>query len=150
MKTISPTKYDLAQIALAIRSFPNACGCVAPDGTFRPGIADPTLLWMMIDSSAVEMDALWQSAGIGTGSKSSYAAMLNAKQHNVTVIFFKTRKNIFRSTWVGNVSLDFDGSNLYAGSVAGRTQADMWRQLRGFVDGGGRLHASTTAAQEAV
>jgi hypothetical protein len=73
-----------------------------------------------------------------------------AKQHNVTVIFFKTRKTTFRSTWVGDVSLDFDGSNLYAGSVARRTQADMWRQLRAFVDGDGRLYPSTTAAQEAV
>jgi hypothetical protein len=150
LKTLPPTADDLAQIDLAIRSFPNSWGCVGPDGAFRPGVADPTLLWMMIRSSAVEMDTLWRRCGISTDSKSSHADMLTAKEHTVTTIFFKVRRSLFRSAWVGNVSLDFGGGNLYVGSVAGRTQADMWRQLRAFVDGEVHLHASTNAAQDAV
>jgi hypothetical protein len=150
VKTVPPTVDDLAQIDLATRSFPNAWGCVGPDGSFMPGILDPNMLWMMIGSTAAEMGALWRLAGVSTDSKSSYADMMAAKRHTVTTIFFKVRKSLFRSAWVGNVSLDFDKSTINVGSVAGRTQADMWRQLRAFVDGDGRLHASTAAAQEAV
>ena len=76
--------------------------------------------------------------------------MMAAKQHTVTILFFKARKTLFRSVWVGNVSLDFGGSNIYAGSVAGRTQADMWRQLRAFIEEEGKLYPATAAAQEAV
>ena len=150
MKTVRATKDDLAQIDLAIRSFPNAWGCVSRDGTFTPGVADPSLLWMKIGSGATQMDALWRHAGIDTGAKSSYAEMMAAKQYTVTILFFKVRKPLFRSVWVGNVSLDFGGSNIYVGSVAGRTQADMWRQLRAFIEDEGKLYPGTAAAQEAV
>ena len=150
MKTLQPTKDDLAQIDLAIRSFPNAWGCVSRDGKFTPGIADPSLLWMQIGSDSTQMDALWRNAEIDSGAKSSYAAMMASKQHTVTILFFKVRKTLFRSGWVGNVSLDFGGSNIYAGSVAGRTQADMWRQLRCFIEEEGKLHPGTAAAQEAL
>jgi hypothetical protein len=150
MKTLPPTKGDLAQIDLAIRSFPNAWGCVRRDGSFMPGILDPTLLWMMIGSTDAQMAALWRLAGMKTDSKSSYAAMLAAKQHHVTLMFSKVRKSLFRSAWVGNVSMDFDKINVCAGSVAGRTQADMWRQLRAFVEADGKLYPSTTAAFDAI
>ena len=105
---------------------------------------------MQIGSGPTQMDALWRQAGIDTGAKSSYAAMMAAKQHTVTILFFKVRKTLFRSVWVGNVSLDFGGSNIYVGSVAGRTQADMWRQLRTFIEDEGKLYPGTAAAQEAV
>ena len=137
-------------IDLAIRSFPNAWGCVSRDGTFTPRGADPSLLWMQIGSGPTQVDALWRQAGIDTGAKSSYAAMMEAKQHTVGILFFKVRKTFFRSVWIGNVSLEFGGSNLYVGSVAGRTQADMWRQLRVFIEDEGKLYPSTAAAQEAV
>ena len=150
MKTVLPTKDDLAMIDLAIRSFPNAWGCVSRDGRFTRGVGDPSLLWMQIGSGPTQMDALWRQAGIDTGAKSSYAAMMAAKQYTVHISFFKVRKMLFRSVWVGNVSLDFGGSNLYVGSIAGRTQADMWRQLRVFISDEGKLYPSTAAAQEAV
>jgi hypothetical protein len=150
VKTVPPTKDDLAQIDLAIRSFPNAWGCVSRDGKFTPGIADPSPLWMQIGSGATQMDALWRHAGIDTGAKSSYAAMMAANQHTVTILFFKVRKTLFRAVWVGNVSLDFGGSKLYVGSVAGRTQANMWRQLRAFIEEEGKLYPDTAAAQAAV
>jgi hypothetical protein len=51
---------------------------------------------------------------------------------------------------VGNVSLAFSGSNVYVGSIAGHTQADMWRQLHAFMEDEGKLHPNTSAAQEAV
>ena len=78
------------------------------------------------------------------------AAMMAANQHTVTILFFKVRKTLFRAVWVGNVSLDFGGSKLYVGSVAGRTQADMWRQLRAFIEEEGKLYPDTAAAQAAV
>jgi hypothetical protein len=150
LKTVQPTKDDLAQTELAIRSFPNAWGSVSRDGTFTPSAADPSLLWMQIGSGAAQMNALWRQAGIDTGAKSSYAAMMAAKEHTVSIVFFKVRKALFRSGWVGDVSLDFANGNLYVGSVAGRTQADMWRQLRAFLDDEAKLYPSTAAAQEAV
>jgi hypothetical protein len=150
VKTLPPTADDLGQIDLAVRSFRNAWGCVGRDGAFTPGIADPTLLWLMIGSSAAEMDRLWRDAGMSTGSKSSHPAMMQAKQHVVAVIFFKVRKSIFRSAWIGNVSLDFDKSTVYVGSVAGHTQTDMWRQLRAFMEGSGQLDRSTQVAQRRV
>ena len=150
MKTVPPNPDDLAQIELAIRSFPNAWGCVGRDGTFTPGPADPSLLWMQIGSGATQMDELWRKAGVDTGAKSPHAAMMAGKQHTVTVSFFKVRRPLFRSAWVGNVSLDFSGSNVYVGSIAGRTQAGMWRQLRAFMEDEGKLYPNTSAAQEAV
>ena len=150
LKTIPPTSDDLAQTELAIRSFPNAWGCVGRDGRFTPGAADPSLLWMQIGSGATQMDELWRKAGVDTGAKSSHAAMMAGKQHTVTVLFFKVRKPFFRSGWVGDVSLNFSGSNVYAGSIAGRTQAGMWRQLRGFIEDEGKLFPDSTTAQQAV
>ena len=149
MKTVPPTNDDLAQIDLAIRSFPNAWGCVSRDGRFTPGALDPSLLWMQIGSGATQMDALWRQAGIDTGTK-SYAAMMAAKEHAVTISFFKVRKPLFRSAWVGNISLDFGGNTVYVGSVAGRTQAEMWRQMRAFMEDEGKLYPNTSAAQRAV
>ena len=96
------------------------------------------------------MDELWRKAGVDTGAKSPHAAMIAGKQHTVTVLFFKVRRPLFRSAWVGNVSLDFSGSNVYVGSIAGRTQAGMWRQLRAFMEDEGKLYPNTSAAQEAV
>jgi len=150
LKAVQPTRDDLAQIDLAIRSFPNAWGCVSRDGRFTPGVADPSQLWLMIGSGPTQMDALWRQAGIDTGPKSSYAAMMAAKQHTVTVLFFKVRKQLFRSAWIGNVSLDFSGRHINVGCVAGRTQADMWRQLRAFLEDEGKLYPSTVTTQEAV
>jgi hypothetical protein len=150
VKTVSPTADDLAQVDLATRSFPNAWGCVGLDGRFTPSIMDPTWLWMMMRSNAKEMNVLWEQAGRSTGAQSSHAAMIAAKEHVVTVMFAKVRKSLFRAGWIGNVSLDFDRSNLYVGSVAGRTQADMWRQLRKFLEYDGMLYPSTAAALEAL
>ena len=150
MKTVQPTKDDLAQIDLAIRSFPNAFGSVRADGSFNPLIADPTWLYLMVPSTAASMNALWGQAGLNTDAQSCHAEMMAAKEHFVTVMFTKVRKSLFRTGWVGNVSLDFGGSNIYVGSVAGRTQANMWRQLRAFIEEEGKLHPGTAAAQEAV
>ena len=149
-RTLPPTADDLAQIDLAIRSFQNAWGCVSPDGEFRPGIVDPTLLWMMIGSGPTQMAALWRQLRIATDDKSSYAEMMQGKQHTVHLQFFKIRKSLFRSAWIGNVNLQSDRSSVYAGSVAGRTQADMWRQLRGFLEAGRELYPSTSTAAEAA
>jgi hypothetical protein len=105
---------------------------------------------MQIGSGPTQMNELWRKAGLDTTAKSSHATMMSGKQHTVTVLFFKGRRPLFRSAWVGSVSLDFSGSNVYAGSIAGRTQADMWRQFRAFLDDEGKLYPNTVAAQEAV
>lgn len=150
IKTVSPNRNDLMQIDLAIRSFRTAWGCISPDGAFRPGAADPTQLWIMIKSDATKMSELWRRSEISTDAKSSYAEMLSATDHFVRLVFFKARPSLFRTAWLGNVSLYFHGSTLYVGSVAARAQLAMWQQLRAFMDGAGALHPSTSAAIEAV
>lgn len=150
MRMISVTADDLKQIDIAIRSFPGAWGCVGPDGVFRPGAADSSMLWIMIPSNAAEMDALWRRAGISTDESSSYGEMRSAQQHCITMQFFKMRKSLFSAVWIGHVSFDFDRGNLTAGCIAARMQVDMWRQLRAFIDGSGRLHSSAREAQAAI
>src|SRR5215472_5433244 len=107
LKTVQPTKDDLAQTELAIRSFPNAWGSVSRDGTFTPSAADPSLAWMQIGSGAAQMNALWRQAGIDTGAKSAYAAIMPAKEHTVTIVFLKVRKAMRRSGEVVHRNREF-------------------------------------------
>jgi hypothetical protein len=135
VKTLSPNAADIAQIDLAIRSFGNASGYVIHN-----------TLWMMIPSDAATAGRLWKQAGIRTDGQSALGEMSAAREHTVTVAFHKLRRGLFGVAWYGLVSFDFDQTHVDIGAIAGRKQTDIWRQLRSFLDGNGKLFGGTADA----
>jgi hypothetical protein len=152
MKTIRPTRDDFAQLEIAIKSFPGAFGRHDAHGNFQGSILEPNEFWLAWRSNAAAMDRLWQDAGLSTSGGSAHPEMMRAKEHHVSVGFFKVRKGLFRTVWLGNVHLDFDNKSMYAGSIAGRTQSDMWRHLHAVLDGVGEreLYKSPGSAYAAA
>jgi hypothetical protein len=108
------------------------------------------MLTIFIPVTVDAMTTLWCASGIATDGKSSFVTMQSAADHCVDVYFFKLRRGWFRAIWVGNVKFNFDRSTVNVGCVAGVTQAEMWQQLRNFIEGEGSLYDSTDAAVAAV
>jgi hypothetical protein len=147
MTKLKPNSRDIADAGLAISCFPNAFGCVQPDGTYRESI-DSTNMWMMIPTTPEEMAAVWKRTGISTGD--TFSQMLASKERRVTFIFYKVSRGWFKTAWIGNASLDFDSLTVFIGSTAGQTQAEIWSRFRSFLDGPGSLQDSPAAALAAI
>jgi hypothetical protein len=150
LRSLSPTQQDLSDTEIAIRSFPGAYGSIDSAGEFRPSAGDSRMLVIFIPITSNSMTELWRVSGIATDAKSSFATMQSSPEHWIDVYFFKLRRGLFGSIWVGNVKLSFAKSEIVIGSIAGSTQEAMWRQLREFIDGEGNLYDSTDAAVTAA
>ncbi|MGO9594936.1 MAG: hypothetical protein ACLQFT_20000 [Steroidobacteraceae bacterium] len=146
LATLKLNTRDLSEVELAIQSFPGAYGSVNEIGEFKPSVADLGMLVLFVPTSMQSMSEMWQRCGISTVGKSSYPQMREAAEHTIDIYFFKVRKGWFKVAWVGNVLFGFGNLHIGAGSIAGRTQAAMWRQLHEFMDGDGRLYDSTADA----
>jgi hypothetical protein len=145
----SPNSRDLQDVEAATMSFPNAWGCIGPNGKFRPSI-DAHTLWVMMNVTAEEMTRLWLQAGVNADSTSSFGDMQNSSQHVVCLAFTKRKKSFFSSQWSGSVSLDFGKKHVKLGSVAGNDQAAMWAHFRAFLAGTARLYDNSRLALESL
>jgi hypothetical protein len=150
LATLTPNARDLSEVELAIQSFPGAYGSVNHLGEFKPSVADPRMLVLFVPTSMQSMSHMWRRCGIATEGQSSYPHMREASAHTIDVHFFKVGQGWFKTAWVGNVRFNFGKWHVGAGSISGWTQAAMWRQLRQFMDGDGRLYDSTANALRGV
>jgi hypothetical protein len=120
------------------------------DAEFKPSIGDPRMLILFIPMSMESMSDMWRRNDISTTGKSAYSKMREATEHTIYIYFYKVRLSWLKTAWLGNIRFNCGSWHVDAGSISGRTQAAMWRQLRQFMEGDGRLYDSTSDALMAV
>lgn len=132
MNALSPSRKDISDASLAIKSFAGAWGSVDPSGVYKPTLSGKQL-WLML---RLEVDQC--RAVVLNQSPPKYASLFpkNSQQEEgvVHAQASKVRSGFFQSVWLLKVTFILDDMTYPAGFLAGRSQSEVWMFLRRLLD----------------
>lgn len=136
MTPVPPSEQDIGQLRTALTQFAGATGPFDADGKFIQSEGRSTL-WLSLPLSAADLEKLWVHQGLKRDGQQavSFAALKSASDLRLKVMAHKFRRGFFSYHWIGNLEFrsEAKGAVSYCGTVAGKTDREMWDQLRQFL-----------------